>query len=195
VNVLLGYGRAIVHTSAGTTRDVVSASTAVEGWPVDLCDTAGLRPAGHPVEQAGIALARQSLKTADLVLLVFDLTQAWSASDQDLFEQWPNAVVVHNKSDLVPGPIDSPLPPAGEGPGVRAPGILTSALLKTGIEDVLHAISVRLVPNPPDAGAAVPFTQGQVKALVEASRALISGDSAAAQHVLHPVTLRRWRSP
>jgi tRNA modification GTPase len=184
VNAMLGYCRAIVDPVAGTTRDVVTATTAVEGWPVDLCDTAGLRPSGHPVEQAGIELTQQSLATADLVFLVFDLTQPWSASDEELFERYPDAVVVHNKSDLMPDLNDSPLPFAGEGPGVRAPGILTSALCKTGIEDVLCAIFVRLVPNPPEPGVAVPFTQDQVNALRRASQALSVGDTASARHVL-----------
>jgi tRNA modification GTPase len=189
VNALLGYGRAIVDTAAGTTRDVVTATTAVDGWPVDLCDTAGLRPSGHPEELAGIALTRQSLADADLVLLVFDLTRPWSAADQELLRQCPGAVVVHNKSDLAPGlgtfgTSDSPLPPSGEGPGVRASGIVTSALLKTGIEAVLHAISTRLVPNPPEPGAAVPFTRDQVDVLVRASQALSAGDSETARQVL-----------
>jgi len=188
VNAVLGYCRAIVDPLAGTTRDVVTATTAVAGWPVDLCDTAGLRSTGQPVEQAGIGLTRQSVATADLVLLVFDLTQPWSASDQELRERCPNAVVVHNKSDLASGPSGSPLPFAGEGPGVRAPGIFTSALLKTGIEDVLHAISSRLVPNPPEPGEAVPFTQEQVNSLLRASQALSAGDTTIARHVLDSLT-------
>jgi tRNA modification GTPase len=69
-------------------------------WPVELCDTAGLRPTGHPVELAGIESAQQSLSTADLVLLVFDLSQPWSSTDQRLLEDHPAAVVVHNKADL-----------------------------------------------------------------------------------------------
>jgi tRNA modification GTPase len=67
---------------------------------------------------------------------------------------------------------------------VRASGIVTSALLKTGIEAVLHAISTRLVPNPPEPGAAVPFTRDQVDVLVRASQALSAGDSETARQVL-----------
>ena len=46
INALLGYARAIVHPSPGTTRDVVTASTAIDGWPIELSDTAGLRGGG-----------------------------------------------------------------------------------------------------------------------------------------------------
>ena len=45
INALVGYGRSIVHHVAGTTRDAVTAATAIDGWPIELCDTAGLRPA------------------------------------------------------------------------------------------------------------------------------------------------------
>jgi tRNA modification GTPase len=175
VNTLLGYPRAIVDPAAGTTRDVVTATTAIDGWPVELCDTAGLRSTGHPVERAGIESAEQSLTTADLVLLVFDLSQPWSAADQALLARHPTALVVHNKSDLAARHPISPLPQAGEGLGVRAAGQVTSALYRTGIEELVRAISDRLVPNPPEAGAAVPFTQGQVDALVGASRSLAGG--------------------
>jgi tRNA modification GTPase len=179
VNALLGYPRAIVDPAAGTTRDLVTAITAIDGWPVELCDTAGLRPSRHPVEQAGIETAQQSLSTADLVLLVFDLSRPWSATDEELLQSHPKALVVHNKSDLV-SPASSPLPLAGEGPGVRAAGTVTSALYRTGIEDVLRAIATRLVPDPPEPGAAVPFTQDHMAALVGASRAIASGDTARA---------------
>ena len=72
INALVGYGRSIVHPTAGTTRDVVTARTAVDGWPVLLADTAGLA-AARCLERAGIELAHQQLARADLVLLVFDL--------------------------------------------------------------------------------------------------------------------------
>jgi tRNA modification GTPase len=173
VNALLGYVRAIVDPAAGTTRDLVTATTAIEGWPVELCDTAGLRPSDHPVEQAGIELSRRSLSTADLVLLVFDLSQPWSTTDQDLLDRHPEAVVVHNKSDL----------PADPAPG-RAPGIATSALRREGMEAVLRAIVLRLVPGAPEPAVAVPFTPDQVNALSQASRALRRRNPETARRML-----------
>ena len=56
VNALLGYSRAIVHPTPGTTRDLVTAPTVIDGWPVQLIDTAGLRATEDPLEQSGIAL-------------------------------------------------------------------------------------------------------------------------------------------
>ena len=56
INALVGYERAIVFAEPGTTRDVVTAGTAVDGWPIELADTAGLRESTDPLEAAGIAL-------------------------------------------------------------------------------------------------------------------------------------------
>src|SRR5205814_9029049 len=66
LNALAGYRRAIVDPSPGTTRDVVTVRTALDGWPVELADTAGLRAPGDPLEAAGIALARARQRDADL---------------------------------------------------------------------------------------------------------------------------------
>lgn len=169
INAIVGYGRAIVHPTAGTTRDVVSATTAVDGWPIELSDTAGLREGGQPLERAGIELARRQVASAELVLLVFDSSQPWSQVDQEQIEEWPDAVVVYNKCDL----------PAGAGPP-RPKGLLTSALCGQGVEELLGQIAGRLVPDPPRRGAAVPFTEDQIGQLESAASALAGGHFAGA---------------
>jgi len=151
INALVGYPRVIVHHAAGTTRDVVTVQTALDGWPIELCDTAGLHQRGNAEEQAGVKLARQKLAAAELVILVFDAGQQWSAADRALVRSWPQALVVHNKSDL----------PSGG--GSRAAGLATSALRGEGIEALQRAVVDRLVPQPPPPGAAVPFTAEQVE--------------------------------
>lgn len=167
INALLGYQRTIVHPTPGTTRDVVTATTAVAGWPVELRDTAGLGEGGHPLEQAGVELARRELESADLLLLVFDLGRRWSPAAGVLCADWPAALVVHNKSDL-----------AAAGP--RPPGITVSALTDQEAAPVWEAILARLVPSPPAVGAAVPFTGAQVGSLQAAAAALTRGDCRAA---------------
>ena len=87
INALVGYGRSIVHATAGTTRDVVTARTAIDGWPVDAGRHGGPARGGDAVERAGIELAREQLARADLVLLVFDLSVAWSDADQALLRR------------------------------------------------------------------------------------------------------------
>ena len=53
INAIAGYQRAIVHSTPGTTRDIVGVQTAMDGWPVEISDTAGLRETGEKIEQAG----------------------------------------------------------------------------------------------------------------------------------------------
>jgi len=177
LNAMVGYARAIVDPQAGTTRDLVTAVTALDGWPVELCDTAGLREASHPVEQAGVDMARRSLATADLVLLVFDLSQPWSPAADALLAAHPRAMTVHNKADLASP--DDPARPAGH---------RVSALQGEGIERLLHAVAVRLVPDPPAPGAAVPFTQDQAEALDRALQSLATGDAASGRQALHNIS-------
>ena len=100
INAMVGFQRSIVHHAPGTTRDAVTAATAMDGWPVELCDTAGLHSGAQGIEKAGVELARQRISDADLVILVFDLTSNWSVSDQALVDSFPNALRVHNKVDL-----------------------------------------------------------------------------------------------
>ena len=114
VNALLGFRRAIVHDTPGTTRDLLTARTAIDGWPIELCDTAGLRDAEHILEQEGINLARQRAESASLVLLVFDATRRWSDEDSDACRHFPNAILVFNKIDLLEAP-EGPHPTRSDG--------------------------------------------------------------------------------
>ncbi len=70
LNALAGGQRAIVTEIAGTTRDLIAETLLIEGLPLHIIDTAGLRQSDDPVELAGIALAEQAVKTADLLLIV-----------------------------------------------------------------------------------------------------------------------------
>ena len=173
INAIVGYRRAIVHPTAGTTRDVVSATTAIDGWPLELADTAGIRQSDRSVEQSAIALSRRQLASADLVLLVFDRSQPWSEADRELLASWPDALVVHNKCDL---------PRAGD--RSRPAGLSTSASQGEGIEAVIGAVARRLVPEPPPRGAAVPFTADQIETLRRAARAVAEHDLGSARRAL-----------
>jgi tRNA modification GTPase len=151
VNAIAGYQRAIVHNLPGTTRDIVGIQTALDGWPVEISDTAGLHAAGDPIEQAGIELALNKIAAADLVVLVFDASMPWTVADQDLFESHGAALLVSNKSDL----------PAVPGPHPAA--VSVSAATSAGVDDLCQAIARRLVPLPPPPGEAVPFLAEHVE--------------------------------
>ena len=75
LNALAGIERAIVTDIAGTTRDVLHEKITLNGLPITLTDTAGLRETGDIVEQEGIRRAMKEIEQADLLLLVYDLSQ------------------------------------------------------------------------------------------------------------------------
>ena len=101
-NRLLQQDRAIVTEIPGTTRDTVSETTSLEGIPVKLVDTAGVREGSDLVERLGIERSHQAMADADLTLLVFDLSIEATPDDHALLgklaERKP--LLVGNKSDL-----------------------------------------------------------------------------------------------
>ena len=145
LNALAGYQRSVVAPVPGTTRDVVSAALAFDGWPVELSDTAGLREGRDELEREGIARAQRQLATADLCLWVIDVTDP----EPTIFECIPiNALPILNKCDR-PSAIDE----------TRFPdAIRVSALTGEGIDQLIDTMMARLVPDVPRPGAAVPYS-------------------------------------
>jgi tRNA modification GTPase len=99
VNLLAQREVAIVTPIPGTTRDVVEVQLDLEGWPVSLLDTAGLRESSDPIEREGIARARARAAQADLRVLVLD---AADRPEEALRDHPPEAgtLLVLNKVDL-----------------------------------------------------------------------------------------------
>ena len=131
LNCLTGMDSAIVTDIAGTTRDVLREHIHLDGLPVHILDTAGLRDSSDPVEQEGIRRARAEIAEADRVLWVIDASDAESAK-VDL--QLPDGVPVDrifNKCDLVNLPAS--VTTAGEGSS-DATDIYLSAKTGTGID-------------------------------------------------------------
>jgi tRNA modification GTPase len=174
-NALVGYERAIVCDLPGTTRDVVTTVTAIDGWPIVLSDTAGLRPAADPLEAAGVARTAAALQEADLVLLVDEV--GGDASDSSVPPSVP-VIRVLNKIDLA-----SPSEQYAGGPW----DMVTSATKGEGLERLLSLIGERLVPNPPPAGAAVAFTTDQTARLEVARAAAAQRDLQQLSACLQPL--------
>lgn len=113
LNLLAGAPKALVTPIAGTTRDVVEQKVRLGGTALLLADTAGIRESDDPVEQMGVALARQKLEQAGLVLAVFDSSRPLEPNDMALIEnlRGRRVVAVVNKTDLEqkldPAPIES----------------------------------------------------------------------------------------
>jgi tRNA modification GTPase len=103
MNAILGINRAIVTDIPGTTRDYLEESVQLDGLPVRLVDTAGLRSAAGSVEMLGIERGLEFMDRADLVLLVIDADLGPGAEDLELAGRVANLLVVANKMDLLPG--------------------------------------------------------------------------------------------
>jgi tRNA modification GTPase len=101
-NRLLAFNRAIVTDIPGTTRDSLSELLNLEGVPVLLTDTAGVRSAEDPIERLGIERTRQAMADADLIVAVIDGSQPLTSEDESLIAELParDHIIAINKSDL-----------------------------------------------------------------------------------------------
>ncbi|MDO4584827.1 MAG: 50S ribosome-binding GTPase [Planctomycetia bacterium] len=140
-NAILGFARAIVHTEAGTTRDVLSERTVLEGWNVEFFDSAGLHATENPVEQVGIRRAQQEIQEADLVLWIRDVT---AGVDEEKFPLKTSGklLTVWNKRDEAKPPY---------------PTLSVSAKTGEGIPQLLKTIVRTLIPQEPPPGTGIPI--------------------------------------
>ena len=135
LNRLAGEDHAIVTPVPGTTRDVIRLSIALEGVPIHLVDTAGLRSTDDPVESIGITRAWAAIQQADLVVLMLDATSGETEGDRALIDKLPDVpcLRVINKIDLTGGE-----------PGILSENDRTtvnlSALTGAGVNDVRQAL-------------------------------------------------------
>ncbi|MDR0319966.1 MAG: tRNA uridine-5-carboxymethylaminomethyl(34) synthesis GTPase MnmE [Treponema sp.] len=103
-NALLKEDRSIVTEVPGTTRDWISALVSVEGIPVRLIDTAGLRDTSDSVEKIGVDRSRKLLDSAELVLYLIDGAQGLTDEDSEFIGKFENCLSVWNKADIAIAP-------------------------------------------------------------------------------------------
>ncbi|MFK8111654.1 MAG: GTPase [Rubripirellula sp.] len=155
LNAIVGYDRSIALDVAGTTRDVLHAETVLDGLPIRLSDTAGIRESSEPIEKEGISRARHAISDADLIL---QISEPGLKEDSAYPQQEPGllpVLQVLNKSDLLP-----------QNSAARFQSYLhTNALSGQGIEDLMSAIVKALSHSMPDAGMPVPINQRQADLL------------------------------
>jgi tRNA modification GTPase len=179
VNALAGYQRSIVSPTPGTTRDVVTTIIALDGWPVELADTAGLRQDAGPLEGQGIERARDAVASADLCLWVLD-----AGADP----VWPDVppervLLVVNKMDLT----------AAWDLSRAAGAVHVSARTSAGMSGLCAAIAGRLIPDLPSPDDPVPFTPELCDGIEEAHRHLMAGRKDEAQHALQALASGVWQ--
>ena len=102
LNALLREKRAIVTDIAGTTRDVIEEYINLDGIPVKVIDTAGIRETEDVVEKIGVERSKEKLEEADLVLLVLDTSRELDQEDKDIIESVKDkkCILILNKIDL-----------------------------------------------------------------------------------------------
>jgi tRNA modification GTPase len=183
-NRLLEQDRAIVTDIPGTTRDTVSETASLEGVPVKLVDTAGIREGKDQVERLGIERSYRAMADADLTLLVFDLSAEMDEEDRALWEKLADRkpLLVGNKCDLERRF-------AGVA-GVVADVLSVSALTGEGIPEIRRAILRQLAPDglaAPESGA---ITNIRHEALLrESLSALENGHRAVGFGLPHEMLL------
>ena len=176
LNRLSRRERAIVTELPGTTRDLLESELVLEGVPITLLDTAGIRSTSNAVEQLGIARSHEALKGADLVLLIFDLSLGWTPADEQLLALIPIGIprlLVGNKADLVSAAASLQQP--------ACPGdVRLSSISGEGEQQLIEAMLQRCGAG--DArGLLVALNQRQRDLARQASASLVCSRQAAAE--------------
>lgn len=137
LNALIGRERALVTNVPGTTRDFLEEVLVIDGLPVRLVDTAGLRETAEPVEKMGVSLSRDRLAAADVIVLVVDGSLGPDDAAREIIALASEIplVLVWNKSDLVAPPSAAP-----EWADGAAEFVAVSALTGDGLENVSAAL-------------------------------------------------------
>ncbi|PID56365.1 tRNA uridine-5-carboxymethylaminomethyl(34) synthesis GTPase MnmE [candidate division KSB3 bacterium] len=147
MNVFLQEERAIVTSIPGTTRDTVEDYITLEGVPIRLIDTAGIRRTDDRLEGLGVARSRQMLQQADLVLCLFDSSSPWEQEDEDFVKlaRAEAQAVVFNKIDLPPQLSEQDtLSRFPDG----TPAFRISVTQQLGLDELKHALAEHVTARP-----------------------------------------------
>jgi tRNA modification GTPase len=182
LNLLSRRQRAIVTDLPGTTRDLLESELVLDGVPLTLLDTAGIRPTSDRVEQLGIERSHQALVAADAVLLLFDLEEGWTSADGALRQLVPAGAVLlvaGNKADAAGLPVG--LVPSGD--VARAPADVTFSALSGEGRDELVAELLRRCGAGSLEGVQVALNARQRDLAAAAALSLGASLDAAAQQL------------
>ncbi len=192
-NRLVERERAIVTSEPGTTRDLVSETVSLDGIPVRLVDTAGIRDALNEAESIGVRKSLEALADADLALVVLDASAPLGHEDHRLLalvEQRP-AVMVENKCDLADARAGSETRRHTNDSGGTAVAMLrTSALTGEGIAELRRAILARVGGDSSSQAESGFLTNVRHQTLVrESLTALDAAERAVASRMPHEMLL------
>jgi len=187
-NRLVERDRAIVTASPGTTRDLVTERISLDGIPLELVDTAGLREGLEEAEQMGIRRSREALAEADLVLIVLDATEPINEEERRLLAATDSrpALIAVNKSDLIAN--DRAASDLYAKELLDVPALATSALTGEGIEE-LRAQILRLATGGAAAETGLLTNLRQHQAVTATLNALADASRANASSIPHEMIL------
>lgn len=169
LNALAGYEAAIVTQVPGTTRDLVREQLELDGLPLHIVDTAGLRDDAELVEAEGIRRAREQLLNADHALLVVDATTDWRRTAEELEKELPTEL----PRTLVVNKIDVGGDPAGT--DEQEPSrVFVSARTGAGMRQLVARLKAAIGFEAPDEGTVI-ARQRHLHALRRARRAFEAG--------------------
>ena len=140
LNAILKEDRAIVTEYEGTTRDTIEEDISVNGIPLNIIDTAGIRETENEVEKLGIAKSREIAEGADLIIAIFDISKQLKKEDFDILNMIKNkkSIVVLNKIDLTSNILYDNIKEIEK---YSKNIVKISALKKIGIEDLYNKIT------------------------------------------------------
>ena len=187
-NRLVERDRAIVTASPGTKRDLVTERISLDGIPLELVDTAGLREGLEEAEQMGIRRSREALAEADLVLIVLDATEPINEEERRLLAATDSrpALIAVNKSDLIAN--DRAASDLYAKELLDVPALATSALTGEGIEE-LRAQILRLATGGAAAETGLLTNLRQHQAVTDTLNALADASRANASSIPHEMIL------
>jgi tRNA modification GTPase len=182
-NRLIQRDRAIVTATPGTTRDPITERVSIEGIPVELIDTAGLRDASDEAESLGIAKSHEAMAEADVVLLVLDATTPFHQEDEATIASLTTRplLIAINKHDLAPS-----ISLANQ---AIHKTVATSALTGAGISELRQAILSQITVIPPHAETALLTNLRQQQAVSTALVALTHAQRAILTTTPHEMLL------
>ncbi len=181
-NRLVERDRAIVTATPGTTRDLITERVSLDGIPVELVDTAGLRHTTDEAESIGIAKSREAMADADLVLLVVDATAPPHPEDEATIASLTDRplLIAHNKRDLALKAVHAL---------TDHTTILTSAWTGEGVPELRAAILRVISGTAPPAESALITNLRQQHAISDALAALRRVHVAAVSNIPHEMIL------
>ncbi len=137
LNILLNEERAIVTNIEGTTRDTIEEYISINGIPLKIIDTAGIREANDEVEKIGVEKAKKIAKESDIIIGIFDISKMLNSEDEEIIDilKNKNSIILLNKVDLNKENIDFK-----KLKEINKPIIKISTITKFGIKDLYNKI-------------------------------------------------------